>query len=166
MAGMPALTFFVLVAWAQTFLASGQAAMQPARATQRNMDIVLTHSLPTKGCGVVACKLSHAHTHALAVVPATLQTSQGTTTAHCELPASMAESFRHVTAQLLCDEQPVGQPAVIDVPPQHSQPANVTSHMLQTAQTQRKLLQACSPPQIEMTVAADSCVPLASVPIC
>ncbi|KAJ9513708.1 hypothetical protein QJQ45_015466 [Haematococcus lacustris] len=158
------LSVLMLFALALAFLASSQAVMQPARATQRSVDIVLTHPLPNKDCGVFACKLSHAHTQALAVVPATLQTSQGTTTAHCELPASMAELVGDVTAQLLCDEQLMGQPA--DVQPQHSHPANVTSHMLQTAQTQRKLLQACSPPQVQMTVSAEDCVPVASVPIC
>ncbi|KAL6763423.1 hypothetical protein V8C86DRAFT_3129787, partial [Haematococcus lacustris] len=164
MGHMAALSVLMLFALALAFLASSQAVMQPARATQRSVDIVLTHPLPNKDCGVFACKLSHAHTQALAVVPATLQTSQGTTTAHCELPASMAELVGDVTAQLLCDEQLMGQPA--DVQPQHSHPANVTSRMLQTAQTQRKLLQACSPPQVQMTVSAEDCVPVASVPIC
>ncbi|GFH06389.1 hypothetical protein HaLaN_01011 [Haematococcus lacustris] len=171
MGRMAALSVFMLSALAQAFLASGQAVMQSARARQRSVDIVLTHPLPNKECGVVACKLSHAHTQALAVVPATLQTRQGkrgprntaqyetlyhahaaayaiparnincTTTAHCELPASVAELIGDVTAQLLCDEQPMGQPA--DVQPQHSHPANV-----------------------QMTVSADDCVPVASVPIC
>ncbi|GFH07327.1 hypothetical protein HaLaN_02112, partial [Haematococcus lacustris] len=101
---MAALSVFMLSALAQAFLASGQAVMQSARATQRSVDILLTHPLPTKGCGVIACKLSHAHNQALAVVPATLQTQQGTTMAHCELPASMAELIGDVTAQLLCDQ--------------------------------------------------------------
>ncbi|KAL6763092.1 hypothetical protein V8C86DRAFT_2507261 [Haematococcus lacustris] len=167
----PFAGFFL--AAAQTLLALSTVVAQPIAVWQgAKAPVAIALSQPLDEltqarCNDAACLFTRSSPYALAVVPASIEASQGFSHARCELPAFLTTNVTLVLAQLLCDGGAVGQPAMVEVLlKQHRALPHPVFEILHSARGQRKLLQACPPYEVQVLLVADSCMPPVSVPIC